>query len=215
MSTKGVQRHLKGTGCLPPPIPMHPPNHHLDEDELGELDKIKEKWDVYNQREASIKAQILTTIPESFAIEIQALDTSKKLWDALCKKHENRALTVVVNLRPRLYALKCLNNSNVNVYIQLLNTMYQQLKGMCKEISKNDFTTLILASLPKSYCPLINMISLQNCVSTIPLKPGMVMESILEEFDQLQIEESQSKVAEIAMLAKARRRRNPLSNLET
>ena len=75
---------------------------------------------MYNQQEASIKAQILTTIPESLAIEIKALDTSKKLWDVLCEKHEKRALKVVVDLWCRLYVLKCLNDSNVKVYIQLL-----------------------------------------------------------------------------------------------
>ena len=130
---------------------MYNPNHQLDEDKLEELDKIEEKWDVYNQHEASIKGQILTTIPESLAVEIQALDTGKKLWDALCEKHEKRALTVVVDLRCRLYVLKCLNDSNVKVHIELLNTMYQQLKKMGKEIGDSDFTTLILASLPKSY----------------------------------------------------------------
>ena len=56
MSNKGVQRHLKGTAPVPPPMPMYDPNHHLDEDELEELDKIEEKWDMYNQWEASIKA---------------------------------------------------------------------------------------------------------------------------------------------------------------
>ena len=177
MSIKGVQRHLNGTAHVPPSIPMHPPNHLLNEDELDELDKIEEKWDVYNQCEASIKAQILTTISESLVIEIQALDTDKKLWDALCEKHENRALTVVVDLRCRLYVLKCLDDSNVKVHIQSLNTMYQQLRGMGEEISKGNFTTLILASLPKSYRPLINTISLQNRVNTAkPLKPDTVME---------------------------------------
>ena len=131
-----------------------------------------------------LKAQILTTIPESFAIKIQALDTGKKLWESLCEKHENRALTVVVDFRHRLYALKCLNHSKVKIHIQLLNTMYKQLKGMGEEISESDFTTIILASLLKSYRPLINTISLQNRVNTSkPLKPSMVMESILEEFD--------------------------------
>ena len=79
MSIKGVQRHLNGTAHVPPPIPTHPPNHLLDKDELDKLDKIEEKWDVYNQREALINAQIHTTIHESLAIEIQALDNGKKL----------------------------------------------------------------------------------------------------------------------------------------
>ena len=84
MSLKGVQRHLDGTAHVPPPIPMHLPNHLLDEDELDELDKIEEKWDMYNQCEASIKAQILTTISESLAIEIQALDTGKNCRVHIC-----------------------------------------------------------------------------------------------------------------------------------
>ena len=137
--------------CSTPNILTYDPNHHLDKNKLEELDKIEEKWEVYNQGEASIKAQILTTIPESIAVEIQALDTGKKLWDALCEKHKKRVLTVVIDLRCRLYALKCLNDSNVKVHIQSLNAMYQQLKGMGKETGDGNFTTLILASLPKSY----------------------------------------------------------------
>ena len=54
----------------------------------------------------------------------------KELWDALCEKHKKMAHTVVMDLQHRLYALKCLNNSNVKTHIQLLNAMYQQLKRM-------------------------------------------------------------------------------------
>ena len=46
MLNKGVQRHLEGTAHVPPPIPTHNPNHQLNKDELEELDKIEEKWDV-------------------------------------------------------------------------------------------------------------------------------------------------------------------------
>ena len=73
---------------------------------------------------------------------------------------------------------------------------------MGEKISDGDFTMLILTSLPKSYQPLINMILLQNCASTKPLKSSTIMELILEELNQLQIEELQSKVAENVMLAK-------------
>ena len=76
---------------------------------------------------------------------------------------------------------------------------------MGEKIEDGDFMTPILASLPKGYHPLINTISLQNCAYTTPLKPRVVMELILEEFDHLQIEESQSKVTENAMMAKGGR----------
>ena len=79
MSNKGVQWHIEGTACTPPAIPTYPPTHTLSDDELEELEKIEEKWDTYNQREASIKAQILSTIPESIAIKVQGLTTGKAI----------------------------------------------------------------------------------------------------------------------------------------
>ena len=93
------------------------------------------------------------------------------MWDALCAKHEKKALTVIVDLQCRMYALKCLDEGNVKTHMETLSSMYEQLKGMGKKIEDGDFTTLILASLPKGYRPLINTISLQNRTSTTPLKP--------------------------------------------
>ena len=130
LSSKGVHRHLQGTIRMPPPIPSYPNGHTLDDDEIEELEKIEEKWDLYNQHEAMIKAQILTTIPESTAVEIQSLKTGKEMWDTLCNKHEKRALTVIVDLWRRIYALKCLDEGNVKTHMETLSSMYEQLKGM-------------------------------------------------------------------------------------
>ena len=92
--------------------------------------------------------------------------------------------------------------------------MYQQLKGMGEEITEDDFMSLILASLPKSYQLLINTISLQNHATPKAIKPSIIMESILEEIDQLQIEDSESKAAENAMMVKGskgkgKKKKNP------
>jgi hypothetical protein len=202
LSNKGVQRHIEGTIRQPKPVPTFPSGHVLTDQELESLEALEEKWDVFNQREAMIKAQILTTIPESLAIEIQSLVTGKDIWDALCKKHESKALTVTVDLRRRLYALKCLDDDNVREHVHTLNAMYENLKGMGEWISDADFTTVILGSLPKSYRPLINTISLQSRATPTAVSPQIVMETILEEFDRVQIEETQSKEAENAMMAK-------------
>ena len=83
MSNKGIQRHIEETAQLPPAIPEYPDGHTLLTDEVDQLEKMEEKWDVYNQREATIKAQILTTIPETLAIEVQSLETGKEIWDVL------------------------------------------------------------------------------------------------------------------------------------
>ena len=84
MSNKGVQQHIEGMAHTPPAIPTYPNTYTPSDDELGELEKIEEKWDTYNQCEALIKAQILITIPKSIVIEDQGLTTGKAIWDALC-----------------------------------------------------------------------------------------------------------------------------------
>ena len=93
------------------------------------------------------------------------------MWDALCVKHEKKALIVIVDLWCRMYALKCLDEGSVKTHMETLSSMYKQLKGMGEKIEDSNSTMLILASLPKGYCSLINTISLQNHTSTTPLKP--------------------------------------------
>ena len=110
---------------MPPPIPSYPNGHTLDNDEMEELEKIEEKWDLYNQREALIKAQILITIPEAMAVEIQILMTGKEMWDALCAKHEKKALMVIMDLWRRMYVLKCLDEGNVKTHMETLSSMYE------------------------------------------------------------------------------------------
>ena len=61
------------------------------------------------------------------------------------------------------------------------------------------------------------MISLQNCAAPKTLKPNVVMESILEEFKRLQIEDSQSKSTENMMLekggkGKGKKKRSPINS---
>ena len=90
----------------------------------------------------------------------------------------------------------------MKTHMETLSSKYEQLKGMGEKLKDDDFTMLILASLSKGYCLLINMISLQNHTSTTPLKPQVIIEMILEEFVHLQIKESQLKATENAMVAK-------------
>ena len=77
-STRGAKRHLNGTARVPPVIPTYPKGHTLTEEEEDKLDDLERRWDNYNQREATIMAQIFTTVPDSILIEVQNLATAKK-----------------------------------------------------------------------------------------------------------------------------------------
>jgi gag-polypeptide of LTR copia-type len=124
-STRGAKRHLDGTAQIPPPIPTYPNSHVLTAEEEEALDELEKRWDDYKQREATIKAQIFTTIPDSLLIEIRNLKTAKETWDAVCAKHETRALTIKVDVRRQMYEMKCEEESNVHTHLESLMSMQE------------------------------------------------------------------------------------------
>jgi len=128
-------------------------------------------------------------IPESLLIEVQKFKTAKEVWDMLCAKHGKKALTVVVDICCCIYELKCENKSQVCMHLETLARMQEQLVGMGAGLPDTDLVTIILISLPKSYRPLINAISLPATHAKVSLIPEKVIESLLDEFKRLGIKE--------------------------
>jgi len=61
--------------------------------------------------------------------------------------------------------------------------MQEQLDGMGGGLTDTDLITIILGSLPKSYQPLINAITMSAMHAKITLEPTKVIESLLDKFD--------------------------------
>jgi gag-polypeptide of LTR copia-type/Zinc knuckle len=200
-STRGAKRHLDGTARIPPPIPTYPDGHVLTAEEEEALDELEKRWDDYNQREAIIKAQIFTTIPDSLLIEIRNLKTAKETWDVVCAKHETRALTIKVDVRCRMYEMKCEDESNVRTHLESLMSMQEQLAGMNGAFTNDDLVTIILGLLPKSYRPLINAITMSAAHSKATLEPDQIVSTLVDKFERLAIKERQLKASENALAA--------------
>ena len=87
------------------------------------------------------------------------------------------------------------------MHLESLSRMQEQLAGMGSRLMDTDLITVILGSLPKSYCPLINAITMSAMHTNVTLKPAKVIESLLNDFEQLTIEEHQLKAIENALAA--------------
>jgi len=61
--------------------------------------------------------------------------------------------------------------------------MQEQLIEMGSRLTDIDLTTIILGSLPKSYRPLINAMTMSATHAKITLEPAQVIESLLDEFE--------------------------------
>ena len=125
---------------------MFPTTRPLTADKEDQLEAAKKCHDEYDQREAIIRVQIFTTIPDSLLIEVQKL---KEVWDALCAKNEKKALTVMVDICCRMYKMKCEDESQVCMHLETLTRIQEQLTGMGVGLPDTDLITVIHGSLPK------------------------------------------------------------------
>ena len=199
-SIRGVKRHIDGKARKPADPPTFADKHVMTEEDEEDLELAEKRWDDYEQREAIIKAQIYGTIPESLQIEVQKLDTAKEIWDAICAKHEAKALTVKIDMRRRLYEMKCEDESNVRTHLEAIMKTQEQLAGMDAGLEDPELVTFILGSLPSSYRPLINAITMSSKLAGVELAPSTVVESLIDEFDRLTIEQQQLKASENALV---------------
>ena len=122
-------------------------------------------------------------MPDSILIEVRNLDTAKEVWDAVCAKHEAKALTVKVDMRRRMYKMKCEDDSNVRTHLESLMKMHEQLASMNAALTDDDLVTIILGSLPKSYRPLINTITMSAMHVKATLEPDQVVETLIDKFE--------------------------------
>ena len=144
----GVMQHIEGSAREPPMIPTFPTNHSLMQDEDEHLERAEKRWDEHHQHEAMVKAQIFTTIPESLLIKLHKLKTAKEVWEAVCAKHEGKALTVRFDLQCHIYVMKCEDKSQVQMHLESLMWTQEQLKGMAAGLVDADLVMIILGSLP-------------------------------------------------------------------
>jgi len=73
------------------------------------------------------------------------------VWDAVCIKHEGKALAVKVDIWCWMYEMKCKDDAHVHTHLETLLRMQEQLTGMGAALTDLDLVTVILGSLPKTY----------------------------------------------------------------
>ena len=95
-SKVGLLRHLAST-TWQPMEPALPPADAKTE-VIDAYDKAIEKVDEYNQREAAIKQQIYSTIPDSILNRIKEKTTAKEVWTALYDLAEKRGKMVEIDV---------------------------------------------------------------------------------------------------------------------
>jgi hypothetical protein len=133
--------------------------------------------------EGIVKQLIASTVPNTIFNCIKGGTHLKDMWDALKNLYEDHTHMMVVDLARKVRSKKCGETESVCTHFEQLADMCEQLAVMGKTVNDDDYTDILLASLPLSYNFICSTINASTCISKEKLTPHTVMQLITNEYE--------------------------------
>ena len=181
---RGLYGHLDGTTTKPADPPTRPAGSTLTAEEVSAIEKHAKDLSQYLQEEAVVYQQIASTIPDSIYLKIKGKETVKDAWDTLKADFEKRSRMVTIDLRRRLQDTKCTESGNMRTHFDTIRTMREELASLGTTLTTEDFSAIILGSLPKSYNQFLSAVTATASVLKKDLKAEDLMQAVLDEYDR-------------------------------
>ena len=191
-ATASLKGHIDGTG-KPPENPMPISCGPLTEDQktaMSEYGALLTKWEM---KENIVKQALASVIPDSLFIEVRKKETAALMWDAVKDQREKKSHMVTVDMRQKLQSEKCNEHGDVCLHLIKLQIMWEDLALMGGSISDEDFTSIILRSIPQSYDLYIAAITATSSLLNKTLSLTNLIDAICDEADQRTIKNPKSK----------------------
>src|ERR1700683_2285962 len=108
---------------------------------------------------------------------------AKLMWDAMTNKCKKKLRMVTVDLRRKLQSEKCNKTGDVQAHLIKLQTMCEDLASMGRSINDEDFTSIILRSIPLAYDTFISAMSVTSTPLSSSPSPSNLIDTIGNEAD--------------------------------
>src|SRR6202522_4312065 len=185
--------HIDGTGGAPILETGFPRSGPLSEAQQAELDKYTSDLARWESDEAMIRQAIASSISDSLFLEVKKKKTGMEMWEAVKDQREKKSRMVTVDMRRKLQAEKCLESGDVRAHLNRLQAMREDLASMGGSILDEDFTSIILGSIPPSYDTYIAAITATSALMDKTLSPTNLIDAIRDEADRRTIKNPKSK----------------------
>jgi hypothetical protein len=169
----------------------------------------QERW---MKEEMAIRQVIGTSVPSAAFTRIKGQKTVKGTWAALKRLYEEKMRGLSTDLMRRFRNTKCGENDSVRTHFKQMANVREQLAAMGKVISDEDYTDILLTSLPSSYDQSCTSISHSTRLSWQPLTADALVEMILNEFTQREIKKEKSNSKDEAFAADTTKPKKQCSN---
>ena len=110
--------------------------------------------------DAVVQQYIAASIPDDVFEVVQKGTNAKDFWNNLEARFEIKSRRIRAEVERKLYNQKCRNSDDVRAHLARLFSLWDQLIGAGGFMSDNDFSYLILNSLPDAYDIMISSIKI-------------------------------------------------------
>jgi hypothetical protein len=141
-------------GC---PLADHLTNAEVPKSGAGAETVTAIRWE---HDDAVVRQYIATSIPDNVFEVVQKGTSAKDIWHNLEARFEIKSRRIRAKVQRKLYNQKCRNNDDVRAHLARLFSLWDQLVAAGGIISDNDFSYLILNSLPDEYDTIISSIKI-------------------------------------------------------
>jgi len=168
-----------------------------------------ERW---KKEETVIRQVIGPSVPPTAFARIKGQKTVKGAWETLKRIYEEKTRGLATDLMRRFRNTRCGENDSVHTHFEHMANVREQLAAMGKAISDDDYTDILLTSLPRSYDQSCTSISNSTRVSGQPLTADDLEAMILAEFTQREIKNQKSNTKDEAFAADTPNSKKQCSN---
>jgi hypothetical protein len=124
---------------------------------------------------------------------VRKKETAVLMWNAIKDQREKKSCMVTVDMRRKLQSEKCNEQGDVRAHLVKLQIMREDLASMGGSISDEDFTSIILGSIPQSYNTYIVAITATSSLLNQTLTSTNLIDAIRDEADRRTIKNPKPK----------------------
>ena len=134
--------------------------------------------------EATVKQMIAASVPDSVFTQIKGSTRAKDVWEALRALYEGRTSMIVADLRRQIQTLRCGEDDNVRTHFEAMANLREQLAAMGTTIPDEEYTSVLLSSIPRSYDGNTSAMSTTVALTNARLTSSTVVKLLTDEYDR-------------------------------
>ena len=140
----------------------------------------------FEQRKCETMATISCSVGTSQVHLIQNIDDPDKAWTALKSRFEKNTIVAKLKLREKYVTNKLSDGGDVEKHLQEMKEMVDRLGSMGYEQSQEEQIMTLLASLPRSYRPLVIALGAQISSVTVAHVENSILDEDMRDPDDVQ-----------------------------